>query len=104
MSALANVPPDSTSAPDFNALAQQVKDWGRALGFQQVGIADLDLSTAGERLRAWLARGFHGEMGWMARHGGLSMLFAQSLDFARRAPEGPAITNGEFRLKIYGLC
>jgi ATP-dependent DNA helicase RecG len=36
-------------------------------------------------------------------HGGLAMLFAQSLDFARRAPEGPAITNGEFRLKIYGL-
>jgi ATP-dependent DNA helicase RecG len=35
--------------------------------------------------------------------GGLPMLFAQSLDFARRAPEGPAITNHEFRVKIYGL-
>ena len=36
-------------------------------------------------------------------HGGLPMLFAQSLDFARRAPEGPSITNNEFRVKIYGL-
>jgi len=36
-------------------------------------------------------------------HGGLPMVFAQSLDFARRAPEGPSITNHEFRVKIYGL-
>ena len=35
--------------------------------------------------------------------GGLPMLFAQSTDFARRTPEGPAINNNEFRLKIYGL-
>jgi ATP-dependent DNA helicase RecG len=35
--------------------------------------------------------------------GGLPRLFAQSTDFARRTPEGPTITNHEFRVKIYGL-
>ncbi len=36
--------------------------------------------------------------------GGIPMIFEEAMAFARRAPEGPIITNGEFRLKIYGLC
>lgn len=36
-------------------------------------------------------------------HGGISMIFAETINFVRRPPEGPSITNGEFRLKIYGL-
>lgn len=35
--------------------------------------------------------------------GGMSMLCAEATNFARRAPEGPSISSGEFRLKIYGL-
>jgi ATP-dependent DNA helicase RecG len=35
--------------------------------------------------------------------GGVPMICAESTNFARRAPEGPAIANGEFRLKIHGL-
>jgi len=50
-------------------LARTIKRWGRELGFQQVGIADCDLSQAEQRLKDWLARGRHGEMAWMARHG-----------------------------------
>ena len=38
----------------------------------------------------------------MAR-GGVPMICAEATNFSRRAPEGPSITNGEFRLKIYGL-
>lgn len=38
----------------------------------------------------------------MAR-GGVPMICAEAVNFARRAPEGPSIANGEFRLKIYGL-
>ncbi|MGB7289335.1 MAG: tRNA epoxyqueuosine(34) reductase QueG [Candidatus Macondimonas sp.] len=68
MSALANAPPDSTSAPDFSALAQQVKDWGRALGFQQVGVSTLAMDADADRLDAWLAAGRHGEMDYMARN------------------------------------
>jgi epoxyqueuosine reductase len=54
---------------DFNHLALQIKRWGQALGFQQVGICDTGLDEAEGHLGRWLARGFHGEMGYMARHG-----------------------------------
>src|SRR5688500_8856455 len=37
-------------APDFVALACDIKRWGEELGFQQVGIADCDLGAAEERL------------------------------------------------------
>ena len=54
---------------DPHALAGEIKAWGRALGFQQVGIAPVDLSTDETRLERWLELGRHGEMSWMARHG-----------------------------------
>ena len=54
---------------DYQALAMQVKDWGRGLGFQQVGIAAVDLPEDERRLFAWLAAGCHGAMEYMARHG-----------------------------------
>jgi epoxyqueuosine reductase len=56
---------------DYAALAQRIKAWGAELGFQAVGIADADLSAAEPRLMEWLARGWHGEMEYMARHGAL---------------------------------
>ncbi|ACX89656.1 tRNA epoxyqueuosine(34) reductase QueG [Pectobacterium parmentieri] len=54
---------------DLNELAQHIKQWGQALGFQQVGICDTDLSAEEPRLQAWLDKQYHGEMDWMARHG-----------------------------------
>ncbi|KIQ49767.1 [Fe-S]-binding protein, partial [Citrobacter rodentium] len=54
---------------DLNQLAQNIKQWGLELGFQQVGITDTDLSAAEPALQAWLDKQYHGEMEWMARHG-----------------------------------
>ena len=54
---------------DLQQLAQQIKQWGRELGFQQVGICDTDLSAEEPKLQAWLEKQYHGEMDWMARHG-----------------------------------
>ena len=54
---------------DHTALATQIKAWGRALGFQAVGISDTDLRDAEARLQQWLAQGYHGEMDYMAKHG-----------------------------------
>lgn len=54
---------------DYDALAVKIKEWGRALGFQAVGISDVHLNDAEERLLQWLAQGFHGEMDYMAKHG-----------------------------------
>ncbi|WP_075182759.1 tRNA epoxyqueuosine(34) reductase QueG [Pantoea sp. 1.19] len=54
---------------DLVALTENIKQWGRELGFQQVGICDTDLSPEEPRLQAWLKKQYHGEMAWMARHG-----------------------------------
>lgn len=54
---------------DYRQLALNIKDWGKALGFQQVAITDTELSATGEQLNQWLANGYQGEMRWMGEHG-----------------------------------
>ncbi|GAA4499623.1 tRNA epoxyqueuosine(34) reductase QueG [Pseudaeromonas paramecii] len=54
---------------DYTTLAHHIKLWGHELGFQQVGICDTDLQVEEPRLQAWLAKGYHGQMDYMARHG-----------------------------------
>ncbi|MCX4151486.1 MULTISPECIES: tRNA epoxyqueuosine(34) reductase QueG [Paraburkholderia] len=53
----------------LNALALNIKTWGRELGFGAIGISDTDLSAAEAPLAAWLEAGCHGEMDYMAKHG-----------------------------------
>jgi epoxyqueuosine reductase len=53
----------------LHALLGQLRGWAAALGFSQIGVADVDLSSAEAGLQAWLAHGFHGSMGYMAAHG-----------------------------------
>ncbi|MES2822628.1 MAG: tRNA epoxyqueuosine(34) reductase QueG [Pseudomonadota bacterium] len=55
--------------PDLFQLAADVKRWGRELGFQQVGITDIELGDAETRLKTWLGKNYHGSMGWLAVHG-----------------------------------
>lgn len=50
-------------------LADDIKSWGKALGFSQIGITDVDLSAYESRFLEWLDNSFHGEMGYMAAHG-----------------------------------
>jgi epoxyqueuosine reductase len=47
----------------------RIQDWGRTLGFSQIGIAGVDLTSAEPGLSAWLGAGFHGDMHYMAAHG-----------------------------------
>lgn len=54
---------------EWTGLAERIRQWGRELGFQAVGMADVDLGAAEQRLLAWLQAGHHGEMDYMARHG-----------------------------------
>ncbi len=54
---------------ELSRLAGRIKQWGRELGFQQVGIAGADLNEDEALLKRWLAEGRHGEMAYMARHG-----------------------------------
>ena len=45
------------------------QEWGRELGFQQVGITGVDLGEHEAHLEAWLQAGYQGEMDYMAAHG-----------------------------------
>ena len=58
-----------TDCPDYAALAQRIKHWGKGQGFAAVGIGGTDLSADESHLLNWLAAGRHGEMDYMARHG-----------------------------------
>ena len=50
-------------------LFPQVQEWARELGFSQIGVTGVDLSSAEPGLVSWLAQGFHGDMAYMAAHG-----------------------------------
>jgi epoxyqueuosine reductase len=50
------------------ALKEDIRRWGRELGFDAIGFSGTRLDGAEETLGAWLAAGFHGEMDYMAAH------------------------------------
>ena len=54
---------------DGNQLVSLMQAWARDLGFSQIGVAGVDLSSAEPGLLAWLSQGFHGDMAYMASHG-----------------------------------
>ncbi len=49
-------------------VASRIRQWGAELGFSRVGIADVDVAAAAQRLDVWLAQGRHGDMDYMQRH------------------------------------
>ena len=57
------------SPEKLQALANSIKSWGKALGFSEVGITDTDLASAERHYQAWIEKGFHGDMDYMAKHG-----------------------------------
>jgi epoxyqueuosine reductase len=77
----------------------QVRDWARELGFSQIGVAGVDLSSAEPGLLAWLANGFHGDMAYMESHGvrrarpaelvpGTTSVITARMDYLAATPEG----------------
>lgn len=99
--------PAAALRPDAAALAAAVKRWGRELGFGGIGIARVELDDDEAHLRDWLARGCHGEMGYMARHGtrrsrpaelvpGTIRVVSARLDYLPRArPMAEVLADGE---------
>ncbi|MFK3860724.1 tRNA epoxyqueuosine(34) reductase QueG [Pseudoalteromonas rhizosphaerae] len=59
----------SSSISDHTQLALDIKQWGKELGFAEVGITDIDLSKHEAQLQRWLDLGYHGDMEYMAAHG-----------------------------------
>jgi epoxyqueuosine reductase len=70
---------------DWTKLAARFRDWSRELGFARIGIADLDVGPAVALFNAWVAAGFHGDMGYLERHASLRAEPQRLLAGARRA-------------------
>ena len=93
---------------DLQRLAVQIKDWGREAGFQQVGISGTVLTEAEGRLEEWTARGLHGNLDYMTRHGskrtqpaallpGTARIISARMDYlpVAAAPANAVLANGE---------
>ncbi len=63
------MPEPYSTQPDYASLTQDIKRWGRELGFQDIGISGVDLDEDEVFLNAWLEKRFHGSMAYMAAHG-----------------------------------
>jgi epoxyqueuosine reductase len=50
---------------DFTLLAENIKHWGKSLGFQDVRITTCDNTIAFKHLQTWIQNKFHGEMRYM---------------------------------------
>ncbi|GHD53520.1 epoxyqueuosine reductase [Marinobacter persicus] len=93
--------------PSLNALPEHIRQWGRELGFADIGITTAQTGPHAERLQRWLAAGYHGQMGYMADHGdkrytpdslvpGTTRVISVRLDYLP-APDNPkeVLTNRE---------
>jgi len=54
---------------NYDSLLKTIDRWAGELGFSQVGISNVDLSEAEHHLKKWIAKGFHGQMEFMHKHG-----------------------------------
>jgi len=69
LSSTDSIPQAPLSEAALAELAHNIKIWGKALGFQEVGITDIDLKDQEANLQKWLDNNYHGEMDYMAKHG-----------------------------------
>lgn len=53
---------------NVSELSARIKAWAVKLGFDDIGVTEPDLTHVSREYRDWLRRGFHGEMGYMARN------------------------------------
>ena len=56
---------------DWQVTADKIEGWALALGFNAIGITDINLGEHEQHLTNWLAKEFHGEMSYMERHGAM---------------------------------
>jgi epoxyqueuosine reductase len=50
-------------------LKAQIKIWAKALGFDELGVTDTDLSRYESGYLDWIARDYHGTMDYLVKHG-----------------------------------
>jgi epoxyqueuosine reductase len=63
------VPAAPAPTPTARALRAAIEHAARQLGLDAIGVSEIQLDEDERHLQRWLARGWHGEMHYMARHG-----------------------------------
>ena len=58
-----------TNEIDYIQLLDDIHQWSRELGLQQLGVSNTSLPEYEQYFLNWLEKGFHGDMEYMARHG-----------------------------------
>ena len=61
--------PHPTDKHVSDSLLEKIRQWAAELGFQQVGVTNVDLGEHEGYLQKWLDAGYHGSMDYMERHG-----------------------------------
>ncbi len=54
---------------DAGEFLSKIQRWALELGFNQLGVTDTDLSLHEPEFAEWIDNNYHGEMGYMAKHG-----------------------------------
>ncbi|HZS62477.1 MAG TPA: tRNA epoxyqueuosine(34) reductase QueG [Gemmatimonadaceae bacterium] len=77
---------------EHHTLEHRIKATVYGLGFDLCGIAALGPADTSEQFDAWLAAGYHGEMGYLARRRpltGYSHAIVVTLDYGGKSPDAP---------------
>ena len=80
---------------ELQLLAQNIKSWGKELGFQQTAIGDADLSDYHDTYKQWIDNQYHGAMSYMAEntelrfypeklHPGTLRIISVRMDYAKQ--------------------
>ncbi|HBC55867.1 MAG TPA: tRNA epoxyqueuosine(34) reductase QueG [Gammaproteobacteria bacterium] len=54
--------------PDYLTLKKQIALWAEELGFDAIGVSDIELSEDHQFLRSWLEKKYHATMAYMGNH------------------------------------
>src|SRR5215813_13200694 len=65
----AATPMASAATLDLNAVKRELRTRAQELGFNELGVARVEIPADEQRLLHWLEAGFHGDMEYMRRHG-----------------------------------
>ena len=54
---------------DLNELKKKIKAWSSELGFEGMGVSNINIEEDADHLNKWLEKKRHGSMAYMKKHG-----------------------------------